>query len=749
MKLQYGQTHVKGTGGITEQTNFTIRSTAQAFQILSSGLYKDKIGAVIREIACNAYDAHVAAGTPQLPIEVKIPNALDNQFHVKDWGPGMTHEEIMTLYSSYFGSTKSDSNDYTGAFGLGSKSPFSYTDSFFVTSVTDKKRVYSAFIDNKGQPTIALMAEEEPDADWKHGVMVGLPVKPSDYAQFQQKAYSILQWFKTIPKVEGMLPVRPVEYTYDSPTWARTGGTANGVIMGNVWYPLSIDQIANRTPMAEWTKHIPNLQLRVNVGDVNVTAGREELQYDVPTQKFLMNRLEEVAEEIYKEGAAAYDNLKTNVWKDLCANEVISGSWGFQPSWNLLFLAKGDVARSKKIEELTRHIIPVPSWLGNDGMVRILRPGHARPSQTIVRQGGMTGGTSNKSAYQANLYKNADTRVYYGKVEHALTRVREVVMGGAVKQAIYIAPDAATKDTRRVATRLTTHFGMEAPIDVATLPAPVVVKTAAGGVKVKHKKVTAATPVPAVTVGAWGGPHAYGRQSFSMNKIHFPSAGMMNGTQRVFRNMKTQKEYEARDFVQTWRQYYVLLRELKLPAPWMIELTQAEIKRYCMEDRGVPYMDTMMVDMLNSKPFEQAFAAEIASWKPTIQMVGWNRTWVAQLCCLLDNPNGDRLAAPVLKKTGFYNELKDLATRSSATKSTASTATPQEPEVIGLYTALTRVLPGITPIKVNRTFLTTADLETELTNKYPVLNVADSYTLRDVFSKQPAKLADFLTFLFT
>ena len=41
---------------------FRIRNSAKAFGILSSGLYANKIRAVIREISCNAVDSHVAAG---------------------------------------------------------------------------------------------------------------------------------------------------------------------------------------------------------------------------------------------------------------------------------------------------------------------------------------------------------------------------------------------------------------------------------------------------------------------------------------------------------------------------------------------------------------------------------------------------------------------------------------------------------------------------------------------------------------
>ena len=41
---------------------FKIKNSRKAFQILSSGLYSNKIKAIIRELSTNALDSHRAAG---------------------------------------------------------------------------------------------------------------------------------------------------------------------------------------------------------------------------------------------------------------------------------------------------------------------------------------------------------------------------------------------------------------------------------------------------------------------------------------------------------------------------------------------------------------------------------------------------------------------------------------------------------------------------------------------------------------
>ena len=55
--------------------SFSLEATAKAFEALASNLYSDKIGSIVRELASNAYDAHVENGNPQEPFSVHLPTA--------------------------------------------------------------------------------------------------------------------------------------------------------------------------------------------------------------------------------------------------------------------------------------------------------------------------------------------------------------------------------------------------------------------------------------------------------------------------------------------------------------------------------------------------------------------------------------------------------------------------------------------------------------------------------------------------
>jgi len=143
---------------VGEIGEFRIRNSAKAFNILSSGLYANKVRAIIRELSCNAVDSHTAAGKQDTPFDVHLPNQLEPWFSIRDYGTGLSHEQVTNIYTTYFESTKTDSNDYIGALGLGSKSPFSYTDNFTVTDVKDGiKGIYYAFINEAGVPSIDKM----------------------------------------------------------------------------------------------------------------------------------------------------------------------------------------------------------------------------------------------------------------------------------------------------------------------------------------------------------------------------------------------------------------------------------------------------------------------------------------------------------------------------------------------------------------------------------------------------------------
>jgi hypothetical protein len=315
MKIEQSAVHVLDSHGVGIHENFQILANDQAFRILSSGLYSDKISAVLREVGCNAADAHIAAKVAERAIEVKLPNTLDSEFYIQDWGTGLSHEDIIGLYTTYFSSNKGGNNEQTGAFGLGSKSPFSYTDSFAITTAyRGQQTSYSAYIGPSGSPVISRLASQPVSPEWPTGIRVSFPVAPKDIREFQSKAQQVFTWF-------AVKPVWPGESKsqYSAPdfkvqgsnfgfltslgaaahrnSYSHHGEERARVLTGNVAYPLDAERLGSDSAVVKQLI-AAGVHLRMPLGTVMPTASREELEYDVKTRANVVKVLKQAGREI-------------------------------------------------------------------------------------------------------------------------------------------------------------------------------------------------------------------------------------------------------------------------------------------------------------------------------------------------------------------------------------------------------------------------------------------------------------------
>jgi hypothetical protein len=182
--------HVENSVGAADE--FQIKADEKLFMLLSDSVYSDKIAAGIREITCNAYDAHVESNQTR-KFQVTIPSEANPEFRVRDFGTGLAPEQ-MSMYTTYGDSTKEGSNAYIGAFGIGAKSPFAYTNTFNVTSYYGGKAYYYVMFVENGKPHKTLLSSC--DTDEPSGLEVFYAVKPSDVDEFQSKAKRIIRWMK-------------------------------------------------------------------------------------------------------------------------------------------------------------------------------------------------------------------------------------------------------------------------------------------------------------------------------------------------------------------------------------------------------------------------------------------------------------------------------------------------------------------------------------------------------------------------
>lgn len=116
--------------------------------VLSSGLYSNPKLAVVREVLCNAWDAHIASGRTDKPVVVTVS---EDMLTIRDFGPGISREKIREVYLVYGNSTKRNDGNQTGGFGLGSKAPWAYSDHFEVQSFHESIRTIYTLSKSSGE----------------------------------------------------------------------------------------------------------------------------------------------------------------------------------------------------------------------------------------------------------------------------------------------------------------------------------------------------------------------------------------------------------------------------------------------------------------------------------------------------------------------------------------------------------------------------------------------------------------------
>lgn len=275
-------------------SKFKIKASAKAFKILS-GFYSEPILAIPRELGANAWDSHVKAGNTSQMFEVHAPNTLEPWFAIRDFGTGLSPDAIETIYTTYFESTKTGDNDSDGCMGLGSKTPFNYTDNFNVTSFhKGKKYVYNCFIDESGSPNIMQIAVV--DTAEQNGLEVKFGVKMSDIGMWVEKITRAYEPFRYRPIIKGANITYPErKYVYQGTGWAMRENAdyhrVSYAFMGNYCYPISTNIIQTllykQNAKYEHTSMLggASFDFFFNIGDLEVAPNKEQLQYDDTNNK--------------------------------------------------------------------------------------------------------------------------------------------------------------------------------------------------------------------------------------------------------------------------------------------------------------------------------------------------------------------------------------------------------------------------------------------------------------------------------
>lgn len=278
MKIEVEQQDVRVSEDF-KTSSYAIGDVAFIVDMLADKVYTDKEAAVIRELSCNAYDSHVMAGKKDVPFDVHIPTVLEPFFSVRDYGTGLSDEDVRGIFAGIGISTKRNNNEVIGCFGIGSLSPYALVNSFTVKSWHNGVvNTYSCYRDANREPVVALLHSE--DSGDPNGVEVSFPIEASWRNDFQRAAVKTFQHWDILPNINSQSVLNDCQSIKDSVILQGDGykvvsSYENYAVMGNVAYSIPHEMLR--------FKH--GLVLYFDMGEVSFDAARENLSMDEKTSK--------------------------------------------------------------------------------------------------------------------------------------------------------------------------------------------------------------------------------------------------------------------------------------------------------------------------------------------------------------------------------------------------------------------------------------------------------------------------------
>lgn len=285
--------------------------------ILSSNLYSHPMQSFLRETVSNAIDSHLEAGVDE-PIIITI---TDQDISIRDFGTGISPERFQEIYTNIGSSTKRQSNNYIGHFGIGRFSCLSVSDLANITSFYNGKAYYYVMNKDIDQLHIDLLFEK--DTNEHNGVEVKIPFQ----GKLLTEDWRTLSFIKNIYvederknaygdqcAIVSSFNKRKV-YSYKTfkvlyiPYPFKSSEDYTRVLIGSIPYRVDYNSLWSDDTHASWARTFRDVCPCLNIGDVDITPNREGLLYSERTKNALRS---------------AYNNAiveLTELWDTFCSKE--------------------------------------------------------------------------------------------------------------------------------------------------------------------------------------------------------------------------------------------------------------------------------------------------------------------------------------------------------------------------------------------------------------------------------------------
>lgn len=320
--------------GIVQVAQYRITEANQARILvsLSDKMYTRKQLAVVREYSNNANDAHIVAGKPTSEIVITLPTFEHLAFKVRDFGSGLTKEQIRDIYCVLGESSKRNSPEQNGVLGYGCKAGFADADSFTVTSwINGEKTIYNCIKGDVVKLPLVIELSRCP-SDEPSGIEVCVPVKQGSLWTFHNEAVNFFKYWDNLPTIlnlgdedqKSIDTFRNTPPTLSGDGWSirpKLYGSAVGIaFMGGVPYRIDWNMLGTKMALTSSRRVLFELfqnndvLLTFKMGEIQFVDSREGLEYTEKTISALISRIEAMFEKIKDSIQDKFAN-SPNIWE--------------------------------------------------------------------------------------------------------------------------------------------------------------------------------------------------------------------------------------------------------------------------------------------------------------------------------------------------------------------------------------------------------------------------------------------------
>lgn len=292
--------------------------------LLTTNLYSNPIMSFIRETISNGWDSHIEAGVKQ-PVLVSLYSSVTGEefrrntayswgmkkvpleITIRDFGVGLSPDRFAAIYTNIGSSTKRDSNDFIGAFGIGRFSCLSCADSATLTSYYNGTKYSYLMYKDGASINIDELGQFSTTEDNGLAVKVSLQMDRNSMQELKE-AFKALAYFNCI-YINDPLNLcdgfsndfnnRQIkEYAtfsiWDMPESYYSKQENVLLRVGNCTYPITKKQLFEVTGLpSNWP-----IAIKFNIGEIDVTPNREAILHNAKTDAAIKKKFQDVLEEV-------------------------------------------------------------------------------------------------------------------------------------------------------------------------------------------------------------------------------------------------------------------------------------------------------------------------------------------------------------------------------------------------------------------------------------------------------------------